>query len=464
MTRPPRVTVYLTNHNYGRFIAKAIDSVLAQTLQDFELIVIDDGSTDDSRAIIERYAGDPRIVAIYQHNQGLNVTNNIALRAAHGDYIMRLDADDWLDPHALQVMAAKLDADAALGLVFPDYYMVDADGDVIELVRRHDFTEVDLRDQPAHGACTLARRACLIDVGGYDETFRCQDGWDIWIRVIRHYKVGNVNLPLFYYRQHGKSLTRNESFLLKTRAEILARQAERQGRALTGTAIVPVRGAILDPSSIALERLGGRAVIDWTLDAALAAERIKAVAVTTPDPAVREHVARHYAGRVACLDRPAALAKMNTYIEDTIFDALARLETGGGRSDAVAVLYVECPFRTARQIDMAVDMLELFGTDTVVGVRPETDIFYQHNGKGLQPIRSTNGLRLEREEIYRSAGKIYVARRAYLDGARKLTGGRVGHVVIDPQSALQVSSDWEFEMARYWASRPEYRAHKENAA
>ncbi len=109
-------------------------------------------------------------------------------------------------------------------------------------------------------------------------------------------------------------------------------------------------------------------------------------------------------------------------------------------------------------------MLELFGTDTVVGVRPETDIFYQHNGKGLQPIRSTNGLRLEREEIYRSAGKIYVARRAYLDGARKLTGGRVGHVVIDPQSALQVSSDWEFEMARYWASRPEYRAHKENAA
>src|SRR5437867_1266985 len=100
----PLVTVYITNHNYGRYLEQAIKSVLNQTQQDFELIVIDDGSTDDSRSIIERYADHPKIRPIFQENRGLNISNNIALRAARGQYIMRLDADDYLDENALTVL------------------------------------------------------------------------------------------------------------------------------------------------------------------------------------------------------------------------------------------------------------------------------------------------------------------------------------------------------------------------
>lgn len=464
MNRNPHVTVYLTNHNYGRYIARAIDSVLAQTMQDFELIVIDDGSTDDSRSVIERYTSNPKIVTVFQENKGLNVTNNIALRAARGEYVIRLDADDWLDPHALQVMSAMLDRDAGLGLVFPDYYTVDVEGRVIEMVRRHDFADVDLHDQPAHGACTMARRAALLEIGGYDESFRCQDGWDIWIRLIQHYRVANVNLPLFYYRQHAKSLTRDETNLLKTRAEILGRQAERKGSTLSAIAVVPVRGSRYEPGSIALQPLGDRTVLDWTLDAALDSDRIKTLGVSSPDREILDHVARRYGNRVVRVERTADLARLNTHIEDTVFHALSQMETNGARAQAVAVLYAECPFRTARQIDMAVDMLGLFETDTVVGVRPETDIFYAHNGKGLQQVRSTNGLRLEREEIYRGAGKLYLVRREYLEKTRKLTGGRVGHVVIEPHAAIQLTSEWEFEIARYWADRLAAGAQVEDAA
>ena len=97
----PLVTVYITNHNYGRYIEQAIQSVLRQTQRDFELIIIDDGSTDNSREVIERYAEHRQVVTIFQQNKGLNVTNNIALRAARGKYVMRLDADDYLDDHAL---------------------------------------------------------------------------------------------------------------------------------------------------------------------------------------------------------------------------------------------------------------------------------------------------------------------------------------------------------------------------
>jgi CMP-N-acetylneuraminic acid synthetase len=449
----PRVTVYLANHNYGRYIARAIESVLAQTMSDFELIVIDDGSTDDSRAVIARYAGDPRVRTIFQHNQGLAVTNNIALRAARGGYVMRLDADDWLDSHALAVLASALDHDPELGLVFPDYYLVDADGAVVELVRRQDLGEADLLDRPAHGACTMARRSLLLEIGGYDESFRCQDGWDIWIRLVHRNKVRNVNLPLFYYRRHPRSLTRDEAGVLKTRAEILARHAQARGRARHAAAIVPVRGSGMDPGSIALEHLGGLRVIDWTLEPALAAERVLSVAVSSPDPELLAHVERRYRGRVIALARAQDLARLNTPIEDTVFDALARLETAAPRHEAVAVLYVECPFRTARQIDTGLDMLDLFDTDVVVGVRPETDIFYQHDGSGLVPIRNTNGLRLEREEIYRSAGKLYLARRSALERSRKLVSGRMGHFVIDAHSAIQLTSDWEFDIARYWAGR-----------
>src|SRR5688500_2839903 len=122
----PLVTIYITNYNYGKFIRKSIESALEQTLHDFELIIIDDGSTDNSKEIIEEYRSNPKVTIVYQKNKGLNITNNIAMRLAKGKYIMRLDADDFLEPSAIEVMSARLEADDSLGLIFPDYYYVNA--------------------------------------------------------------------------------------------------------------------------------------------------------------------------------------------------------------------------------------------------------------------------------------------------------------------------------------------------
>src|SRR5437867_4568566 len=92
----PLVTVYITSHNYGQFIYESIESVLNQTMKDYELIIIDDGSTDNSRDIIAQYDGRANMQVIYQQQKGLTVSNNIALRLARGKYLMRLDADDYL--------------------------------------------------------------------------------------------------------------------------------------------------------------------------------------------------------------------------------------------------------------------------------------------------------------------------------------------------------------------------------
>ena len=181
-TTDPKITVYIANHNYEKYVEQAIESVLKQTMDDWELIVIDDGSRDGSREIIEKYQDHSKTRLVFQNQRGLNITNNIAFRLARGRYFMRLDADDILAPEALMTLSDVLDRHPKIGLVFPDYYHVDEGGEIIELVRRHDFENVGLLDQPAHGACTMFRRECLDVIGGYNEAYTCQDGFDVWLR------------------------------------------------------------------------------------------------------------------------------------------------------------------------------------------------------------------------------------------------------------------------------------------
>jgi len=90
-----KVTVYIPTHNYEKYIEKSIQSVLSQTMDDWELIVINDGSTDDTSEILKRYAEHPKIRIVEQVKKGLNITNNIALRLSNAKYFMRLDADDY---------------------------------------------------------------------------------------------------------------------------------------------------------------------------------------------------------------------------------------------------------------------------------------------------------------------------------------------------------------------------------
>ena len=111
------VTVYLVCHNYEDYVEQAIESVLAQTYKNFELIIIDDGSTDNSRDVINRYVKYSNVRVIFQENKGLIATNNVAIRAANGKYVMRLDADDYLHESALLVLVDAIEESEDLALV-----------------------------------------------------------------------------------------------------------------------------------------------------------------------------------------------------------------------------------------------------------------------------------------------------------------------------------------------------------
>ncbi len=444
----PLVSVYITNYNYGKYLKKAVESVLHQSMQDFEIIIIDDGSTDNSKSIIEEYEPQDNIRVIYQQNKGLNVTNNIALRTAHGKFIMRLDADDYLDSNALLVLSSALENDPELGLVFPDYFLVDEHDNITHVEKRHAFDrEVSLFDQPAHGACTMIRKEFLRKINGYDEEFSCQDGYDLWVRFISQFKVTNVPTPLFYYRQHGENLTKNEDRLLNTRKRIKEKHLSNTIDITADTiAIIPVRNG-----NIALEKLGNTTVLGKKIDTALNAERIHAIVISSPDDAIKTFVESNYAGESKVLfhHRSGALARLNSSLFDTALAVLEFQQHQVASLQNVMMLAAEYPFVESKTIDDAVNTLDIFKADSLITVRPETNTFFQHSGEGMAPILNQEKFtKLEREALYKYTGGITVARIEGIQSTTKLIHGKVGHVVIKQLEGTVLKSEMDLTIAR----------------
>ena len=453
----PLVTVYITNYNYGDYVQQAIESVLGQSFQDIELIIIDDGSTDGSSDIISRYEDVSKIICIHQENRGLVHSSNIALRLSRGKYIMRLDADDYLVPQALEVLVSEMERDSETALVFPDYYLIDREGSVTGQIHRHNFqTDVDLLDQPAHGACTLIRKSILISVGGYDQSFFIQDGYDLWLNIIDKYPIRNVNLPLFYYRQHDNSITSNEKELLKTRGKIKAKHVQkRQLDPIDVIAIISVRGHSIDPRSDPLKKIGGKCLINWTIDSAVASQLIAKVIITSPDEQVIDHVRKSYP-EVMLHKRDVQLARINTAIEDTALEALDFYKSSNEEPDALLMLYIETPFRSTMYIDEAINTLQLYDVDVVDGIRSDNNIFYVHRGNGLEPLHKDKKLRLEREELYRRAGGIHLIQMNTLMKTKNMLGGRIGHIFLDQQAGFTIKSELDWEIADLIANKENF--------
>lgn len=450
------VSVYITNYNYGKFITQAVESVLYQTLDDFEIIIIDDGSTDNSKEIIERYAEDPKIKVIFQKNKGLNVTNNIALRVAKGKYIMRLDADDFLDQNALLVMSNTLERDDELGLVFPDYYITDENGTPESIHKRHNFDkDVSLLDQAAHGACTMIRASFLRELGGYNEDYSCQDGYELWVKFTAQHKVSNINTPLFYYRQHGANLTKNENRILSTRATINKDYLKAEEDKQQTIAIIPVRDANSVNHKLAFSLLDDKTFLEHKIDQALQAENISRVVVSSPDEKVKSFVTEKYQDKVEFISRPVEQARLNVGLVGTVNHILAQENIRKLQPTAIAVLAIEFPFVDALTLDNAINTLFLFHADSLISVRPDTNMFFQHHGHGMQPILNQDKFtKLERESLYKYTGGVSVTKTTVFEKEQQFITGKVGHVVIDQQASMGIYSEYDLKLARLLAKHP----------
>ena len=441
------VTIYIVNHNYGRFLEECINSVIKQTYSNIEILLIDDGSTDkESESILKRYEDDPDIFVIRQENLGLTSSNNVALKNSTGTYIMRLDADDYLDEECVKELVKVLDHNHDSALVFPDYYEISETGEILAQICRHDFLkDVELLDSPAHGACTLFRRDLLLQVGGYDEDIKLQDGWDIWLKLISKYAVSNVRKPLFFYRQHSKSLTKDETFMLETRAKILKKHIKKSSYKKVKTlAVLPVRGKGFDSINFAMWKLGDKELICWTIDEALASEYIDKLLVTSIDEELICFLnKKYYNTEIEFILRDPN--KFNK--QESTSDLLLNLAKKNNIYDIIVLLNQEAPFRGHLYIDKAINTCQVFNLDNVIAARQDEEIFFIHDGKGLVNRRPDIKKKLERDDLYRKVGGLTVIRRESLISSGEILSGRVGHVILDQKSAFCIRTKFDWNLA-----------------
>ncbi len=208
----PRVSVIIPTYNRASLISQAIDSVLAQTFKDYEIIVIDDGSTDNTQEIRKKFDG--RINTICQANQGIAQTRNQGIRQAQGSYIAFLDSDDFWTPEKLQEQVKVLDQNPRVGIVYGRMPIINEKGETIGMkpagVSGKNLKELLELWGDIPTSTVLARKACFDQAGLFDTQLESMEDIDMWIRIAEHYDLYEIeHKVLAYYRRHGQQITQN---------------------------------------------------------------------------------------------------------------------------------------------------------------------------------------------------------------------------------------------------------------
>lgn len=232
----PAVSVIIPTYQRGHLVSQAINSVLAQTYEDYEIIVINDGSEDNTPQVLAQFS-DRHITAIHQANQGLSAARNAGIRSARGKYIAFLDDDDLWEPQKLEKQISVLEANPRIGLIYSDsLFFSDKRGlfpgsyntafptpnlHVLWTLFRYNYISV---------LTVVVRRDCLDKVGLFDETLKCCEDYDLWLRLIEKFPIYFLNQPLARYRRSPNNLSQNKEQMftnhLRVKEKVIDRNPE----------------------------------------------------------------------------------------------------------------------------------------------------------------------------------------------------------------------------------------------
>jgi len=210
----PRVSVCIPSYNYASYLPETLDSILAQTYPDYEIIVVDDSSKDDSQAIADGYAGRfPNKVKVFTHqervNKGISATCNLAIEKSNGEYLAWLGSDDAWYPDKLALQVDELDNHPGIGMTYSYADIIDSKGvKTGELMGRdmtHDLLPMLVAANYVPHLTVLHRRSCLGKTGHYDETLQYSD-WEMWLKMANFFSFSFIDQPLAKYRVHGVNM------------------------------------------------------------------------------------------------------------------------------------------------------------------------------------------------------------------------------------------------------------------
>jgi glycosyltransferase involved in cell wall biosynthesis len=217
LTEPaPTISVLMSVYNSDRYLRSAVESILAQTFTDFEFLIVDDGSTDRSRSILQDYAAqDSRIVLISRENKGLTQSLNELIRRSRGEFLARMDADDVALPERFAQQIDFLRQQPQVVCIGTAQDWIDGDGDrLMQWAPTADDAEIQAhmlagRNYFCHPS-VMMRRQAAVAVGGYDASLKSAQDLDLWLRLGEIGQLANLQAVLMQYRIHTQSVTEKQ--------------------------------------------------------------------------------------------------------------------------------------------------------------------------------------------------------------------------------------------------------------
>lgn len=218
------VSVVIPCYNHALFLPKAIESVLQQTHEPVEIVVVDDGSTDNTREVALRY---PSVKYVHQKNAGLSAARNTGIVNSTGGYLLFLDADDWLLPEGIETNLSYFSNGQTIGFVsgsYRSFYVSGGDEKTMTReVSRNPYADLLLRNHIKMHASVLFPR-WVFESLKYDTSLKASEDWDLYLHITRHHPIVQHERPIAVYRRYSSSMSRNGVVMLKTGLRVLEKQ------------------------------------------------------------------------------------------------------------------------------------------------------------------------------------------------------------------------------------------------
>lgn len=218
------VSVIIPCFNHGSYLHESVGSVLAQSYKNVEIIVVDDGSRDNTAQIAKQMEG---VRYVFQENQGLSAARNTGIGHSKGDYLLFLDADDWLLPNGIATNISYFQNTEDLGFVTGNYISYYADNGqekkMNRVIKQDPYADLLLYNHIKMHASVLFPR-WVLEKYRYDTSLRASEDWDLYLSITRHHSILQHNEPIAVYRRYSTSMSRNNIVMLNTGLQVLAKQ------------------------------------------------------------------------------------------------------------------------------------------------------------------------------------------------------------------------------------------------
>ena len=401
--KPPKVTIYISSKNYGKFLEQAIESVLRQYYKDWELILIDDGSDDNSYEIMQLYKSNQKVSIYKTPSIGLPAVANFAISKAKGEYIIRLDGDDIFDESILMTLVNYLEINQDTSMVFSDYYLIDEGGEIFSHERRSKHVEGNyIKDLPPNGACALTRIKDLKDLGGYREDLGAQDGFDLWSRIRYSHKIFNINLPLFFYRRHQSNLTKNYKHINKARLQI---KKDANINKLQNhnpiIAVIPCREKYDILPNFWDSKINSRSLLHRKIENCIQSDLFDRIVIASDTEEVKKTINLFSDRRLTFFKRDSDETIRSRSLINTLTKIASKYDPKF--EGIILTCFYNSPFSTSETLEEAIHTMIFNSADSCIGVREIKETILLRTGKGLRAINENPIFRSDQDFVFQDA-------------------------------------------------------------